>query len=149
MTTVYDVPADMLIKRVSMKLKQNQRIKPPNWAIYVKTGMHREMPPDSEDWWYIRCASLLRRIYVDGPVGVERLRTYYGGKKRRGSEPAKFAKGSGSILREALQQLEKAGLVKTTKQGREISPLGREFLDNTANELRIELSKQIPALEKY
>ncbi len=149
MTTVYDVPADMLIKRISMKLKQNERIKPPAWSIYVKTGVHREMPPDSDDWWYIRCASLLRRIYIDGPVGIERLRTYYGGKKRRGSEPAKFRKGSGSILREALQQLQGAGFVKTTKQGREVSPLGREFLDNTANELKIEFSKANPALEKY
>lgn len=141
MTTVYDVPADMLIKRVSMKLKQNQHIKPPSWALYVKTGRHREMPPDSEEWWYARCVSLLRRIYIDGPVGVERLRTIYGGKERRGSQPAKFAKGSGSIAREALQQLEKAGFVKTTKQGRVISPSGKAFLDDTANELRIELSK--------
>ncbi len=149
MTTVYDLPTDMLIKGVSTKLKQNEYIKPPAWSLYVKTGKHREMPPESGDWWYVRCASLLRRIYINGPVGIERLRSVYGGKERRGSQPAKFSKGSGSISREALQQLEKAGFVKTTKQGRVISPSGRKFLDGTAHELRTELSKQIPALEKF
>ena len=82
MTTVYDVPADLLIKRVAEKLKS--MVKPPEWAKYVKTGVHKQRAPEQEDWWYIRLASILRRVYIDGPVGIERLRTYYGGRKRRG-----------------------------------------------------------------
>ena len=147
MTTVYDVPADLLIKRVAEKLKS--MVKPPEWAKYVKTGVHKQRAPEQEDWWYIRLASILRRVYIDGPVGIERLRTYYGGRKRRGVKPPKFRKGSGAIIRTALQQLEKLGFVKKTKEGRVITPAGRSFLDKTAAEIKKELAKEIPALEKY
>lgn len=138
MTTVFDVPPDKLIEKVKEKLKQNGKIFPPEWAKYVKTGMHRERAPRDPEWWYKRCASLLRRIYIDGPVGVSRLRTYYGGKKRRGVRPAHFVKGSGKILRVALQQLEDAGYVRKTPKGREITPEGRSFLDGVANEIKDE-----------
>ncbi|AEA47757.1 30S ribosomal protein S19e [Archaeoglobus veneficus] len=149
MATVYDVPADMLIQRVAEKLKEMQEIEPPEWAMFVKTGVHKERSPEQEDWWYIRVAAILRKVYTDGPVGIERLRTAYGGRKRRGVEPPKFMKGSGSIVRKALQQLEKAGFVKKTEEGRIVTPQGRSFLDKVATELHKELSQQIPALAKY
>jgi len=63
----------------------------------VKTGVHKELPPSSNDWWYTRCAAVLRKIYTDGPVGIERLRSVYGGKKNNGSTPDHKAKGSGSL----------------------------------------------------
>jgi small subunit ribosomal protein S19e len=115
--SVYDVPADLLIKRVAESLKNE--ISPPEWANFVKTGVNRERAPEQGDWWYIRVASILRRIYIDGPVGIERLRTFYGGRKRRGVRLAHFAKGSGAIVRNALHQLEKLGYVTKTKEGRE------------------------------
>ena len=124
-------------------------VKPPEWAKYVKTGVHKQRAPEQEDWWYIRLASILRRIYIDGPVGIERLRTYYGGRKRRGVKPPKFRKGSGAIIRNALHQLEKLGFVKKTKEGRVITPAGRSFLDKVAAEVKKEIVKEIPALEKY
>jgi len=107
------------------------------------------IPPLNEDWWYTRCASILRRVYIDGPVGVERLRSFYGGRRNRGSKPERFVKGSGSIAREAVQQLEKAGYVHNAKKGRAISPAGRSFLDNVADEVKKGLVKEIPALGKY
>jgi len=149
MTTVYDVPASALINEVAQRLKKDKKVTPPEWASYVKTGIHKEMPPLNEDWWYTRCASILRRIYIDGPVGVERLRSFYGGRINRGSKPERFVKGSGSIAREAIQQLEKAGYVRNVKKGRVISPAGRSFLDNVADEVKKELVKEIPALGKY
>jgi small subunit ribosomal protein S19e len=91
------------------------------------------MPPTNPDWWYVRCASVLRRIYIDGPVGVSRLRSFYGGKKRKGVATGAFAKGSGSVVREALQQLEKAGYLKKLKVGRQMTPEGQAFLDNMAH----------------
>ena len=106
MTTVYDVPADHIIRKVAEELKKRQEIKPPAWAAFAKTGVHKEMPPEDPDWWFIRAAAVLRRVYVDGPLGVERMRSFYGGNKNRGSKPNAFRKGSGSILRKALQQLE-------------------------------------------
>jgi small subunit ribosomal protein S19e len=135
MTTLYDVPANKLIELTATKLKSDERLAPPEWSSWVKTGVHREHPPQNDDWWYVRCAALLRRIAMDGPVGTQRLRSVYGGKTDNSSAPARFVKGSGSIIRKAMQQLESAGFVKTTPKGREISSQGRSFLDNNAYEL--------------
>jgi small subunit ribosomal protein S19e len=148
MVTVYDVPADKLIQKTAEKLKEMDIGVPP-WVDFVKTGVSRERRPDQDDWWYIRCASILRKIYVYGPVGVSRLRTAYGGRKNRGHEPEHFYKGSGNIIRKALQELEKLGLVEKTPEGRVVTPKGRSFLDNIAKEVRDETINEIPALAKY
>jgi small subunit ribosomal protein S19e len=134
MTTVYDVPADLLIRKVAEALKARQEVKPPAWAAFAKTGVHKEMPPEDPDWWYMRSAAVLRRVYVDGPLGVQRMRSFYGGAKNRGSRPNAFRKGSGSILRKALQQLEKCGFIAHDKTGRKISPAGQAFLDAMAKD---------------
>lgn len=150
LTTVYDVPADLLIKRVAEELKKSPKIKPPPWAPFVKTGVHKERAPTDPDWWYIRCASLLRKLYIHGPLGVSRLRNMYGGRKNNGACPEHFYKGSGSIIRKALQQLEAVGLVeKVPKEGRRLTNLGRSLLDKIAHEIKLKLQKQIPALAKY
>ncbi|MCE8422851.1 MAG: 30S ribosomal protein S19e [Candidatus Methanoperedens sp.] len=149
MTTIYDVPADLLINNVAQKLKTEEKAKPPEWANFAKTGAHKELAPDNADWWYVRCASILRRVYIDGPVGISRLRSFYGGRHRNGVTGIHFSKGSGSIAREALQQLEKAGFIKTQKIGRTLSPQGQSFLNNAANEVKTELIKTNPALAKY
>jgi len=135
MTTVYDVPADHIIRRVAEELKKRKEIVPPAWAAFAKTGVHKEMPPEDPDWWFTRAAAVLRRVYVDGPLGVERMRSFYGGKKNRGSKPNAFRKGSGSILRKSLQQLEAAGLIIHDKTGRRVSPEGMKFLDNLSQEV--------------
>lgn len=135
MTTVYDVPADKLIPKVAAELKEKEELTPPAWAAFAKTGAHKEMPPEDPDWWYVRAAAVLRRIYVDGPVGVERMRSVYGGKKDRGSKPSKKVKGSGSILRKSLQQLEAAGYVRHGKDGRSVTPQGASFLDGIAHSI--------------
>ncbi|MCQ6253670.1 30S ribosomal protein S19e [Methanocaldococcus sp.] len=148
MVTVYDVPADKLIQKTAEKLKEMD-IEVPEWVPFVKTGVSRERRPEQEDWWYIRCASILRKIYIYGPVGVSRLRTAYGGRKNRGHEPEHFYKGSGNIIRKALQELEKLGLVEKRPEGRVITSKGRSFLDNIAKEVYDEIVKEIPALAKY
>ncbi|CAB3288673.1 30S ribosomal protein S19e [Methanocaldococcus lauensis] len=148
MVTVYDVPADKLIQKTAEKLKEMD-IEVPEWVPFVKTGVSRERRPEQDDWWYIRCASILRKIYIYGPVGVSRLRTAYGGRKNRGHEPEHFYKGSGNIIRKALQELEKLGLVEKRPEGRVITSKGRSFLDNIAKEVYDEIVKEIPALAKY
>jgi len=149
MTTVYDVPADEFIRKVAEELKADENITPPEWSAFAKTGLDREMPPLSEDWWFFRCASLLRRIYIDGPVGVSRLRSFYGGRNNKGVRDARFVKGSGSVIQEAVQQLEKAGYLRKVKEGRAITPQGMSFLDRNANDVKKELVKSIPGLSKY
>jgi small subunit ribosomal protein S19e len=135
MTTVYDVPPDHIIRRVAEELRKRKEIVPPAWAAFAKTGVHKEMPPEDPDWWFTRAAAVLRRVYLDGPLGVERMRSFYGGKKNRGSRPNAFRKGSGSILRKSLQQLEAAGLIIHDKTGRRVSPAGMSFLDNLSQEV--------------
>lgn len=136
---MYDADAQELIAKVADELKKMPEIKPPAWAPFVKTGMHKERPPVADDWWYVRTASLLRTVYRLGPVGVSKLRTKYGGKKNRGVKKEHFYKGSGNILRKSLQQLEKAGFVKFIEKGvhrgRVITPKGKSFLDKIAAQI--------------
>ena len=145
MTTVFDVPADLLINKVSEEFKNNDKIESPAWSAFVRTGVHKERKPENEDWWFVRTASIIRRVYIDGPVGVESLRTFYGGKKDRGVRPEKFKKGSGAIIRNALHQLEDAGYVEKVEGGRVVTPSGRSFLDKISGEI----IKDIPELAKY
>ena len=136
MTTIYDVDSQELITKAAEELKKVPEIKPPVWAPFVKTGMHKERPPVKNDWWYVRTASILKAVYRLGPVGVSKLRTKYGGKKNRGVKKEHFYKGSGNILRKSLQQLEKAGFVKFAEKGvhkgRIATPKGKSFLDRIA-----------------
>ncbi len=148
MTTVYDVPADHIIRRSAEELRKRKEIVPPAWAAFAKTGAHKEMPPEDPDWWFIRVAAVLRRVYVDGPMGVERMRSFYGGNKNRGSRPNAFRKGSGSILRKSFQQLEAAGLIIHDKTGRKISPAGMAFLDNLSQEVRTNPPAPVPKRAK-
>lgn len=129
MVSVAEVQAEKLVKKLKDELKNFKEIKQPEWSKMVKSGTHKQRPPEQEDFWYTRAASILRRIYLNGPVGVQKLRTYYGGRKRRGHKPAHFYKASGAIIRKILQQLEKAGLVERVNKGRKISNKGRSLLD--------------------
>jgi small subunit ribosomal protein S19e len=151
LATPYDVPASKLIERLAAFLKGNvEEITPPSWASLAKTGSHIQKPPQSADWWYTRCASLLRKIYVHGPIGIEALRADYGGRKDFGIRPEHAVKAGGAVVRKAMQQLEAAGLVETVKaRGRRVTPKGRSLLQEVAGELHKELVKEIPALEKY
>ena len=123
---------------------------PPPGSSFVKTGSHKERPPQNPDWLFTSCASLLRKIFLKGPIGVEHLRAEYGGRKDFGARPDHVRKGGGAIIRKALQQLEAAGLIETVKgKGRIISREGRRLLDRLSTAIKKELEKQIPELKKY
>jgi len=152
LVSVKDVPADRLIARLAEYLKTLPQVKPPPWAIFVKTGANKERPPMQSDWWYYRAAAILRKLYLYGPVGIERLRTAFGYRAKIGSgyKPERFRKAGGAIIRKILQQLEAAGLVrKVPKKGRELTPEGRRLLDKLAYEILKEMVKERPELMKY
>ena len=134
MVSVNDIPADKFINKLKEELKSIAEIKPVSWAKFVKSGVHKQRPPEQEDFWHIRSASLLRRLYLKGPIGIQRLRTYFGGRKQYGHAPAHFRRASGNLIRKILTQLEKAGLVEISqgKKGRIITSKGRKFLNGVA-----------------
>jgi len=151
LVTVRDVPADIFIETLAKYLKENiKELRPPEWALFVKTGCHADRPPDDPDWWYKRAASILRKLYLHGPVGVERLRTAYGGRVDLGVARKHVKKGGGSNIRKILQQLEAAGLVKKLdKKGRILTPEGQSLLDRIATKIFRRLVHERPELKKY
>jgi small subunit ribosomal protein S19e len=125
-------------------------VTPPAWASIAKTGMHVEKQPQDPDWWYTRSASLMRKIYVQGSVGVEKLRAGYGGRKNFGVKPQHASKAGGSNVRKILQQLETAGYVETFKpHGRRLTREGRKLLRELTDEIGKDLVKNLPELAKY
>ena len=150
MTTAYDVPPALLIERIKDHLQKEGKIKPPEWAAFARTGVHTEKAPTQSDWWYRRVAAVLRKVYIRGPVGTTRLAAEFGGRRDDGSAPYHPRRGSRSIAREAMQQLESIGLLaKTEKKGRNISAQGRKLLDSLAHQILLELATTRPELAKY
>ncbi len=152
MATLYDVPAEDLIEAVAEELQAADPIEAPEWLEYTTTGTGRELAPEQDDFWERRAGSLLRKVAVDGPVGVGTLATAYGGTKQGSNRyqvrPSQQADGSRNIVRTALQQLEDAGYVLTAEgEGRRITADGRALLDEIAEDVLEDLDD--PALERY
>jgi len=137
MATVYDVPANKLIEETAKDLKENVKLERPEWTLIVKTGTHKERKPSNIDWWWVRAASILRRVYIEGPVGVQRLRTAYGGTKNRGHKPNKFFKASGKVLRAIMKELDGVELTQSSKSGRKITDKGRSYMDKIASKIAV------------
>ncbi len=133
MVTAFDVEPNRLIEKTAEKLK-SMKIAKPEFVGLVKTGSHASRPPLSADFWFMRCASILRQAYVGGNVGTNRLRRHYGGRKRRGVKPGRHSPAGGSTIRKAMQEMEKAGLLVKEKAGRALSAKGRKLLDAAAKE---------------
>ncbi len=149
MAKVYDVPADIFINRHSEILK-NEDIPAPNWAPFVKTGTHAIKPPQNSGWWHVRCASILRKIYLHGPISVNELRSMYGGGRPVGYGASHHKDSSGAIIRNALHGLEKLGLViKIEKKGRMLTKQGTKKLDVLATEILKEMITEEPRLSIY
>ena len=156
MTTYYDVPADLLIASLAEKLKALDAIKAPEWASHVKTGTHRERPPVQDDWWHTRSASVLRKVAIKGPIGVNRISHEFGGPKDRGVKRTKAVSGSRNISRKILQQLAESGLLEdslnsagTVNRGKVISAEGQRLLDETAHSVRGAAEERYPGLKGY
>ena len=150
MPTVHEVPAEMLASKLVDNLRRVAQVSPPSWTPYVKTGSHVEHPPQDKDWWYTRCASLLRKVYLHGPIGLNDLEAAYGTAKTSGYPGRHHRDAGGSIVRKALQQLESAGFVRREgTKGRMMTDRGASLLDRLSNEILKELVKEIPALSRY
>lgn len=148
MTDPWEVPAERLISKLAQQLQG--KIAEPSWSKLVRTGTHTERAPVQVDWWYVRSASVMRKLYRLGPVGVSRLAAEYGGRKDNGSAPYHAVKGSRSIVQEVFHELEKAGLVSTNKsKGRILSPKGQSMIQKVAKETLTDMAQKDPSLKKY
>ncbi|MCK4327179.1 MAG: 30S ribosomal protein S19e [Candidatus Diapherotrites archaeon] len=127
-----DVSPGRLIDELAGTMKKEGIVNPPQWAKFVKTGAHAQRPPHDPNWWYVRAASVLRQVYMRGPVGVQKLRNWYGGRKNRGAKPERHYPAGGKVIRLCLQQLEAAGLIAKEGNGRKITAKGQSLLDKTA-----------------
>ncbi len=150
MVTFYDVPANPLIEALAERLED--RLEEPDWLAYAKTSPAKEFPPEQEDFWYVRGASLLRKVAKMGPIGVSRLATEYGdkadGTTRYGNRPGRRVDGSRKIIRTLLQQLEDEDLILLEEgAGRRLAPDGEALLNDVAQSVHEELDR--PELERY
>jgi small subunit ribosomal protein S19e len=150
MTHPNDVPPAVFLPKLASELRTRNAVHPPPWATFVKTGVHKQRAPTQTDWWYLRSASVLRKVYLQGTVGIQRLSAEYGGKRDRGSAPYHARSGSRSVMREIVQQLEKAGLLQPYKtRGRRVTGEGAKLLDAVSRDVLKSLASERPELAKY
>ena len=133
--SIYDVKPSELIGKTAEELKKI--IKQPEWSTFIKTGVGKERPPENTDWFYMRAAAVLRKVYLaKGPIGVNKLRTKFGNRKNRGVKPERFRMAGGKIIRNILQQLEKNKLIAQkaigVHKGRVATKEGRALLEKLA-----------------
>jgi small subunit ribosomal protein S19e len=149
MVSVRDVPAKSLISALAERIKTLPELEAPSWAQYVKTGSHAERPPQQADWWHVRAASLLRKLYVHGPLGEGDLERAYGGSKAVAYFPKHHRDAGGSSIRRILKQLEQAELVAKTQKGRVLTPKGMAMLDKLSKQLLDGMVEGNKALARY
>lgn len=152
MTTLYDAPAAEFIAALADHLAEEDAIEEPDWATVATASTGKELPPEQEDFWITRGASLLRTVAMHEPVGVGSLRTKYGSSKQGSTRyrvrPNHSADGSGNIIRTLLQQLGEAGYVETAEgEGRVVTAEGRSLVDEVATDV-LE-NRDDPGLERY
>jgi small subunit ribosomal protein S19e len=149
MVSVHDVPSWKLIPALAEQVKDLPGMEAPDWAHFVKTGSHAERPPQDPDWWFTRAASLLRKLYLHGPMGLGDLERSYGGSKAVAYYPRHHRDAGGSSVRRILRQLEQAELVAKTQKGRVLTPKGTAMLDRLSVELFRDAVEVDKALARY
>lgn len=164
MTTLYDIPAELLNPALAARLEDTKSVSTPDWAEFVKTGVDRERPPSQENWWFLRSAAILRKVAREGPVGVTHLAQAFGGRKDNGASPNTPGVASRHIIRTSLQQLEESGLVSKVSgrliedeegnplqlyKGRQITSAGQKMIDAVAHDCRPAAEEMYPGLSKY
>jgi small subunit ribosomal protein S19e len=132
--TVRDIAAKDFIEAYAEHLKNSDKFELPVWADTVKTATFKELAPYGDDWYYIRAASVARKVYLRPGVGVGTLRKWYGGNFRNGTRSEHFRKANAGIIRSVLLQLENMKVTeKTEGGGRRMTRVGQQDLDRIAN----------------
>jgi small subunit ribosomal protein S19e len=101
-TTVRDVSAAEFIKAYAAHLKKSNKLKLPEWVDVVKTASGRELAPLDPDWYYVRAASIARKVYLHDGIGVGALSHWYGKAKAKGVTPKHHHTASRAVIRHIL-----------------------------------------------
>jgi len=135
--SVKDVNQQDFTVALAAHFKKSGKMKVPEWVDIVKTNPGKELAPYDEDWYFIRCASIARHIYIRSPVGVSTIRKIYGIRRNNGSKPSHWLRGAGGLARKALQSLEALKVVeKDQNGGRRLTSQGRRDLDRIAAQIK-------------
>jgi small subunit ribosomal protein S19e len=132
---VRDVSAVEFIKAYADHLKNSDKFDLPTWSDTIKTSVAKELAPYGDDWYYIRAASIARKVYLRPGIGIGQLQKWYGSTYRRGARTEHFRKASSGIIRSVLLQLEEMKVVEKMPHsvgGRRMSIVGQQDLDRIA-----------------
>lgn len=75
-TSVKDVDQHEIVRQIAGFLKKSGKVRVPDWSDVVKLGQNKELAPIDSDWYYIRTASIARRLYIRSPTG-KNLMSYF------------------------------------------------------------------------
>merc|ERR1719181_2156705 len=136
-TGVKTVPSDVFIAAYAGHLQAQGQVELPEYWREVKTAVRRQMPPQSDSWYYTRCASIMRQLYNKPKgVGVGQLARFYGGRTRGHHGKKHFSRSSRGIIRHCLKQMTALGFVDVVEVDevtvRRLSSKGRQSLDTVA-----------------
>jgi small subunit ribosomal protein S19e len=130
---VRDVSATDFIKAYAEHLKNSDKFDLPVWTDTIKTGVFKELAPYGDDWYYIRAASIARKVYLRPGIGIGQLQKWYGGSYRNGTKSEHFRKASAGVIRSVLIQLQEMRVVEPVeKGGRRMTVVGQQDLDRIA-----------------
>ena len=136
-TTVRDVPSHDFINAYAQHLKRSGKVELPKWVDLAKTATYKELSPYNPDWYFVRAASVARKIYLRKNTGIGALTKWYGGRARRGTRREHYETAPGSVIRHIVQQLETLGVVEANADGgRQITSQGQRDMDRIAREVR-------------
>ncbi|XP_055918997.1 40S ribosomal protein S19a-like [Eupeodes corollae] len=134
--TVKDIDQHAVVKHVAVFLKKTGKLKVPEQMDIIKIVKFKEISPYNPDWFFIRCASILRHLYHRSPASVGYTTKIYGGRKRNVLHPSHFCRSADGCARKALQALEHARLIeKHPDGGRKLTSIGQRDLDRIANQI--------------
>lgn len=68
-TSVKDVDQHEIVRQIAGFLKKSGKVRVPDWSDVVKLSQNKELAPTDGDWYYIRTASVARRLYIRSPAG--------------------------------------------------------------------------------